>query len=90
MKSVGVIMGAKETHGPTIGDLKRPLSFIFAVLLFIAIFVGSLVLVVVVYEEQPVSLERDLVIILLQTIFIPSGVGGYIIKTYQGLKAPKK
>ena len=76
MKSVCVIMGAKETHGPTIGDLKRPLSFIFAVLLFIAIFVGSLVLVVVVYEEQPVSLERDLVIILLQTIFIPSGLGG--------------
>ena len=55
-------MGGKETHGPKLGDLKRPLSFIFAVLSFIAIFVGSLVLVVVVYEEEPVSLERDLVI----------------------------
>jgi hypothetical protein len=34
-------------------DLKRPLSVILAALVLCAIFVGSLVLVVVVYNEEP-------------------------------------
>ena len=56
-------MGSGEIHasgGPQVRDLKRPLSVIFAGLVLCAIFIGSLLLVIVVYVEEPEPVERDL------------------------------
>jgi len=56
-------MGSGDIHGSggaQVRDLKRPLSVIFAGLVLCAIFVGSLLLVIVVYGEEPAPAERDL------------------------------
>ena len=56
-------MGSGEIHaggGQQVRDLKRPLSVIFAGLVLCGIFVGSLLLVVIVYVEEPEPAERDL------------------------------
>jgi len=49
-------MGGKEIKsGPRMADLKRPIPLIFTVLAFCAIFAGSLVLVVVVFQVPILS-----------------------------------